>query len=111
MMAEMLKQLANEPKAAQALMGLQAFKTNNSPALNSYVHIGIHALQRQATGYPVAVVQGVLRNSNGLLLMTAMSLAVLSGQQPQVGRIVQLQLEAVFSGVLPERLPNTSAGG
>jgi hypothetical protein len=102
MAAEMIRQLASAPMAAQAVNSLQAFVTNNSPALNSFVHGGIHALQRHANGYPAAVVQGVLRNSNGLLLMTAMSLAILSGQQAMKQRVVQLQLDAAFKGVLPE---------
>lgn len=48
MLADMLKQLAAKPAAAQPLLGLQAFKDNNAAALNSFVHGGIHALHRHA---------------------------------------------------------------
>ncbi len=91
MMSDMLKQLAHKPAAAQALAGLQAFKENNAPALNSFVHGGIHALQRHAQGFPLPLVECLLRNANGLLLMTAMMLAILSGRPALVHAVSQLQ--------------------
>ncbi len=108
MMAEMLKQLGQKPAAAQALIGLQAFKDNNAATLNSFVHGGIHALQRQAQGYPVALIVGALRNCNGLMAMTAMMLAVLTGRQALVHVVSQLQ--ATFTGDLPPVFPHASPG-
>lgn len=103
MLADMLKQLADKPAAAQPLLGLQAFKDNNAAALNSFVHGGIHALQRHAQGFPAPLVIGALRNCNGLLLMTGMMLAVLAGSQPMVRRVSRLQVE--FAADLPPPLP------
>lgn len=98
MMAMMLKEL--EGKAPEpALAGLRAFKDNNSPALNSFVHGGIHALQRHAQGYPPPLVVGALRNANGLSLMTAMLLAALAGQQAAMHKVGQLQV--AFAEHLP----------
>jgi hypothetical protein len=102
MLADMLKQLADKPAAAQPLLGLQAFKDNNAAALNSFVHGGIHALHRHASGFPEPLVIGALRNCNGLLLMTGMMLAVLAGSQPMVRRVSRLQVE--FAGDLPPPL-------
>lgn len=102
MLADMLKQLGTQPTAAQALAGLLAFKDNNAAALNSYVHGGIHALQRQAQGYPVSLIVGALRNSNGLMLMTAMMLAILTGRQALVHAVSQLQM--TFAPDLPPAL-------
>ncbi|MFT7775355.1 DUF6988 family protein [Roseateles sp.] len=103
MLAEMLKQLADKPAAAQPLLGLQAFKDNNAAALNSFVHGGIHALHRHAQGFPEPLVIGALRNCSGLLLMTGMMLAVLAGSQPMVRRFSRLQVE--FAADLPPPLP------
>ena len=103
MLADMLKQLADKPAAAQPLLGLQAFKDNNNAALNSFVHGGIHALHRHARGYPMPLLTGALRNCNGLLLMTGMILAVLAGSQPMVRRVSRLQIE--FAADLPPPLP------
>lgn len=103
MMADMLKQLAGKPAAAQPLLGLLAFKDNNSAALNSLVHGGIHALQRHAQGFPLPLVLQAIRNCNGLMLMTGMMLAVLAGSQPLVGRVGRLQ--AAFADDLPPPLP------
>lgn len=102
MMADMLRQLGTKPAAAMALTGLQAFKVNNAAALNSYVHGGIHALQRQAQGYPVPLIVGALRNCNGLMVMAAMVLAMLTGRQPLVRAVSQFQ--ATFADALPPLL-------
>ena len=98
MMATMLKELEGKAPEA-ALAALRAFKDNNSPALNSFVHGGIHALQRHAQGYPPPLVVGALRNANGLSLMTAMLLAALAGQQAAMHRVGQLQV--AFAEHLP----------
>lgn len=108
MLADMLKQLGTKPAAAKALIGLLAFKDNNAAALNSYVHGGIHALQRQAQGYPVPLIVGALRNCNGLMVMTAMMLAILTGRQPLVHAVSLLQ--ATFADDLPPALPHASPG-
>ena len=108
MLAEMLKQLASKPAAAQALTGLLAFKDNNAAALNSFVHGGIHALQRQAQGYPVPLVVGALRNCNGLMVMATMMLAILTARQPLVRAVSQLQ--ATFANALPPALVPASPG-
>lgn len=110
MLADMLKQLAAKPAAAQPLLGLQAFKDNNAAALNSFVHGGIHALHRHALGFPEPLVIGALHNCNGLLLMAGMMLAVLAGSQPMVRRVSRLQVE--FAADLPPPLPtHASADG
>lgn len=104
MMADMLKQLSSNPKAAKALVGLLAFKANNAAALNSFVHGGIHALQRHAQGYPVPLIVGALRNSNGLMLMAGMVLAILSGRQPLMDAVNHLSV--AFANDLPPHIPD-----
>lgn len=106
MMADMLKQLGTKPAAANVLIGLLSFKENNAATLNSYVHAGIHALQRQDQVYPAPLIVGALRNCNGLMVMTAMMLAILTGRQPLVYAVSQLQ--ATFVDDLPPVLPHSS---
>ena len=106
MLADMLKQLADKPGAAQPLIGLLAFKDNNAAALNSFVHGGIHALTRHAEGYPAPLLIGALRNSNGLMVMAAMMLGVLTGRQPLVRGVSLLQ--AQFATDLPPPLATSA---
>lgn len=79
--ADMMQDLAKKapPPAYDALF---RFKENSWKALNSYVHAGIHPIRRHDDGYPVQLLQDVLRNANGLAVVGCMHAAVLSGQQP-----------------------------
>ena len=80
-MADMLADLAKKahPNAYQALA---RFKDNAWNALNSYAHAGIHPIRRHAEGYPRKLLHDVLRNTNGLAVISCMQAAVLSGRQP-----------------------------
>ncbi len=85
----MMEALANSgPK--QAHEALARFKDNSWKALNSYAHAGIHPLRRHADGYPLALMHSVLRNANGLAVLSAMQAAVLSGAQPLQRDVLQL---------------------
>jgi len=106
MVADMLKVLDGKAPVS-AMQGLLAFKDNNAAALNSFVHGGIHALHRHAQGFPVPLVIGALRNSNGLMVMTAAMLAVLSGSQQAMRRVAQLQSE--YATDMPPHLLNVPA--
>ena len=79
--ADMMQDLAKKapPPAYDALF---RFKENSWKALNSYAHAGIHPIRRHDDGYPVQLLQDVLRNANGLAIIGCMQAAVLSGQQP-----------------------------
>ncbi len=76
------------PQAYQVLLN---FKDNSWKALNSYVHAGIHPLQRHESGYPLELVHQVLKNSNGLALVAAMQGAVLTGNQQAVRHVGTFQ--------------------
>ena len=66
----------------QAYEALARFKDNSWKALNSYAHAGIHPIKRHHDGYPLKLLHDVLRNTNGLAVMSCMQAVVLSGQQP-----------------------------
>jgi len=79
--ADMMEQIAlKAPKPASE--ALHHFKSNSWRALNSYAHAGIHPLRRHQVGYPAALVHNVLRNTNGLGVLSCMQAVVLGGEQP-----------------------------
>lgn len=86
----MLNQL--EGKApAHILQMLMQFKDVSWNSLNSFVHSGIHPLQRKLGGYPESLLQQIVVMSNGLLLITGMAFAVLSGRQGLTKSVAALQ--------------------
>lgn len=95
---EMMNDLAkNAPQ--QAYEALSRFKDHSWKALNSYAHAGIHPIRRHDDGYPVKLIHDVLRNTNGLAVMTCMQAVVLSGQQPLQRTVLEL------AGKRPECMP------
>ena len=76
----MIKKLGKKaPKQAVAMF--TEFKDVSYKALSSYIHGGIHALQRHGSGYPEELLGNVIKSSNGLLTMTAMMAAILTGNK------------------------------
>lgn len=98
MMKTMLDDLAGKAPAG-AIDMLKHFKDVNAPSLHSFVHGGIHALQRGLTGYPVDLLEHVVRSSNGLLTMAGMMLAILSGSEETAKRMSKIQ--PTFEDCLP----------
>lgn len=96
--ADMMKELAVKAPP-QAYDAISRFKDNSWKALNSYVHAGIHPLRRHEEGYPVGLLADVLRNANGLGIVTGMQAVVLSGCQPLQKPILEL------AGRFPECMP------
>ncbi|MET0066218.1 MAG: hypothetical protein ABW076_07720 [Candidatus Thiodiazotropha sp.] len=70
--------------------GLYRFKEHSWKALNSYAHAGIHPIRRHHDGYPIRLVQDVLRNTNGLAVISFMQAVVLSGQQQLQKNIIEI---------------------
>ncbi|MGJ7498446.1 DUF6988 family protein [Variovorax sp. RT4R15] len=73
--------------AAAPTAMLNRFKAMQLHALNSFVHGGIHPVQRHRDDYPVAMLRQVLQSSNGLMTMSGMVLAVLTGNQLLASRM------------------------
>jgi hypothetical protein len=86
---EMMQDLAKKAPP-QAYDALSRFKENSWKALNSYAHAGIHPIRRHDDGYPVQLLHDVLRNANGLAVVSCMQAAVLSGQQPMQRSVLAL---------------------
>lgn len=75
----MLQALKAVPNAAEPMRCLSEFKEHSWKALNSYVHSGLHAFRRQAEGYPAELAIGMVRQSNGLMMLAGMQIALLTG--------------------------------
>lgn len=71
-------------------------------AMNSFVHGGIHPLQRSAGGFPLLLALQVLRTSNGLSTMTAMTMAILTGDETVTTTMSKIQ--PAFADCLPDLL-------
>lgn len=99
--AEMLLALSKKGPP-QAYEALNRFKENSWLALNSYAHAGIHPIRRHADGYPEQLIEGIVRNSNGLAIVSAMQASVLSGVQPLQREI--LDLAAQYPSCMPPPL-------
>ncbi|MFC3148343.1 DUF6988 family protein [Piscinibacterium candidicorallinum] len=69
------------------LQPLEEFNQYNRHALNSYVHGGIHPLQRALTGFPPQLAESVIRLSNGLLHLSFRLLASLTDSPSLMDRI------------------------
>lgn len=105
MLSVMLTAIKGKAPPAATQM-LTHFKDVSVAALNSYIHGGIHVLRRQSEGYPLPLLLQVLRNSNGLLTMSGMMFAILSGDPVMAKQMRQIQ--PAFADCLPDLLPTPS---
>jgi hypothetical protein len=103
--SEMMEQLGKRvgqgvPVAAHEM--LVQFKDVSWQAMNSFVHGGIHPLRRSIEGFPVGLALQVLRNTNGLVTMTGMTLAILTCDEAIATPMSKIQPE--FADCLPDLL-------
>jgi hypothetical protein len=98
MFAAMLDQIV-KTAPDQASRMLLNFKEVNYHAMNSFVHSGIHPLRRHAEGYPAKLIEDVLRNCNGLNVMTLQLGIVLTGDPRFASTVRAVQEE--FRQILP----------
>ena len=79
MLSEMISQLDKKaPK--NAVDPILEFKEYSWKPLSSYVHGGLHAIERHSKGYPIPRLEQVLKNSNGVNGLVAVLGAILTGQ-------------------------------
>lgn len=97
-LSEMVKALDGKAPAAAVDM-VRDFRDASWKPLCSFVHGGFHALHRHGGGYPLQLVDQVLRISNGLSVMVGMLLVILAGGPSQDGRMPKIQKE--FQDCLP----------
>lgn len=89
--AAMLAQIeASGPQVAAT--SLANFRKTSWPALNSFVHAGLHPIKRQRKGLPFGLAMDLLRSSNGLSVIAAMQAAVSAGSQELVSAVANSQM-------------------
>jgi hypothetical protein len=98
MASKMMEDLAIKAPP-NAYKPLHEFKNQSWGALNSYVHAGIHPIRRHAEGYPLELLVNVMKNVNGLMVVTAMQAAILTGV-PNL-QLKVLQVANLFPRVVP----------
>ena len=86
-----MMQVLSVKAPSRPYQALANFKVNSWKPLNSFVHAGIHPLQRQQAGYPVPLIEQILRNCNGIAIVAAMQAAVLTGNPVLVSQVGALQ--------------------
>jgi hypothetical protein len=101
-LSEMLLMLQGKAPAGLVEM-LNVFRDTSLSALNSFVHGGIHVVTRHAVGYPENLVRQVVRNSNGLVTMAGMLLALYGNDNEARARMSKMQPQ--FADCLPPLLP------
>nr|WP_198678552.1 hypothetical protein [Pseudidiomarina marina] len=99
MLSEMLENL--QGKAPQEPLNmLMEFKEYSWKPLSSFIHGGIYAINRHSKGYPLTLLDHMVRISNAVSIMVAMLLVVLRGGGDQLGEMPSIQRE--FADCLPE---------
>lgn len=104
---KMLRDLdTNTQVPRDAVIKLTEFKTVSWRALGSFVHGGKHPLKRKQDGYPLHLVLTLTKHSNALLIMVAMAMIVMSGDESLSKEFWQLQNQ--FKDCLPPYIPQNS---
>ena len=89
------------PRAAHEM--LVRFKDVQLRSLNSFVHNGIHSLRRHSDGFPLSLAVQIIQSSNAIATMSAMTLAILSGEDELVPPLNRLVVD--FADCLPPLIP------
>jgi hypothetical protein len=82
-----------------AIQQLLQFKDASAGPLNSFIHSGIHPIQRKHQGFPAVLLEQIVRSSNALNTMSGMVAAILTGNPDSISKIKALQNQ--FKAVLP----------
>lgn len=98
MLSEMLEKLQGKAPQEPVNMLLE-FKEYSWKPLSSFIHGGIHAIQRHSKGYPLPLLEQMVRISNGVSVMVGMLLVILHGGGAQRGKMPLIQRE--FADCLP----------
>ncbi len=99
MVSEMLEKLQGKAPPEPVNMLLE-FREYSWKPLSSFVHGGIHAIHRHSKGYPLPLLEQMVRISNGVSVMVGMLLVILHGGGEQRGKIPKIQ--RAFADCLPE---------
>lgn len=94
MVSEMVEMIVKKapPEASRMLV---QFRDVSWGAMNSFVHSGIHPLRRHREGYPLQLILQIMQNSNGLITMTGMLAAILTGDERCTKPMRKIQMDFI----------------
>lgn len=98
MLSQMLGAIAEKAPHAP-VAHLKEFKHYSWRPLSSFVHGGIHAVNRHEKGFPLELVLMKVRHSNGLLGIAGNLLLILAGVPPEARKMANIYAE--FSDCFP----------
>lgn len=89
-LGKMLDALRAKPELINLTMPLLEMKTHGWAALNSYVHAGAHALNRNMEGFPPPLALGIVQLSNNLTAMAVQGIGIMTGQKGVFAEVIAL---------------------
>jgi hypothetical protein len=92
LVADMMNTLSKRAPVA-AYEALKGFRDASWKPLNSYVHAGIHPLYRLDDGYPVELVDDIVRMTNGLGILSGKQASALAGSRVHMKEAQRLCFE------------------
>ena len=102
MLSQMLEEIERDAPQVPVAQ-LKEFKHYSWKPLSSFVHGGIHAINRHGRGFPVELVHMQVRHSNGLLGLAGSLLLVIAGVHPEQQVMAKLfkEFEECFPPIAP----------
>ncbi|MGE8230972.1 hypothetical protein K7567_01950 [Stenotrophomonas maltophilia] len=90
MLSKMLEAFAEVSELGNLLPHLIELKLHAWTPLNSFVHAGVHAMNRGRDGFPMPLAINVIRMSNNLSMMAGQHLAILTGVPDLQKKVLRL---------------------
>ena len=99
MFDELLK--LDDPRVKGIVAHLDEYRAQSLRALHSFTHGGMHPMSRSSTGYPIALIDNVVRCANGLVCYAA-QMAALVSTDAEANMIPVRALHLDFRDCMPE---------
>ncbi|SDD58159.1 hypothetical protein SAMN05216345_111131 [Cupriavidus sp. YR651] len=89
-----------DPRAKGIVAHLDEYRVQSIRAMNSFTHGGMHPMSRSGAGYPLDLIENVVRRANGLVCYAA-QMAALVSTNPQANMVPVRKLNEDFRDCLP----------
>ncbi|CAG9186045.1 DUF6988 family protein [Cupriavidus pampae] len=90
-----------EPRVRDIVRHLDEYREQSLRAMNSFTHGGMHPMSRSGKGYPIGLIENVVRCANGLLIYAA-QMAALTSTDPQSNMLSVRALMSDFKDCMPD---------
>ncbi len=103
MFDELLKR--EDPRVKGIVEHLDEYRQQSLRAMNSFTHGGMHPMSRSGTGYPLGLIDSVVRCADGLVCYAA-QMAALVSTDAQANMVPVRALRTDFEACMPPMKPN-----